>query len=127
MRTHPALGHDLLQSIGFLSGAAEVVLHHHERFDGSGYPAGLKGDQIALGARIFSVVDALDVITTNRPYSRGKGWRWAKEEIQRCAHSQFDPEVVAAFIRVPEEEWRAIQGRFIGPNERARFEIVHSQ
>lgn len=117
MRTHPRLGYELLKGIDFLQGAAQIVLNHHERFDGSGYPQGLKGDAIALGARIFSVVDALDVITTNRPYKRAQPFERALSEVKRCTGTQFDPIVAEAFEQITLDEWRSIQGSYVGEGE----------
>lgn len=118
MRTHPRLGYELLRNIDFLDHAALVPYHHHERFDGSGYPQRLAGTQIAIGARIFSVVDALDVITTNRPYRRARTFDVARVEIERCTGTQFDPEVVSAYRRISDDEWRTIQREHIGEDER---------
>lgn len=112
MRRHPALGFEILRKIAFLERAALIPLHHQERWDGSGYPAGLRSDQICLGARIFAVVDTYDAVTSNRPYRRGRGYDIAREEITRCAGSQFDPMVVEAWLRVPADEWARIRGRF---------------
>jgi putative nucleotidyltransferase with HDIG domain len=109
MRRHPALGHQLLSKIGFLSAAAEIVLSHHERFDGRGYPRGLSGKQICLGARIFSIVDAYDAITSDRPYRRGRTHEVALEEIRRYTATQFDPEIVAVFEDIPATEWSDIR------------------
>ncbi|MCK6550919.1 HD domain-containing protein [Myxococcota bacterium] len=117
MRTHPRLGYDLLQHIDFLARAALVPYHHHERFDGNGYPQRLAGDQIIVGARIFAVVDTLDVITTNRPYRRARDFAAARAEILRCTGSQFDPEIVAAYARIPDDEWKAIQNAHISEDE----------
>lgn len=108
MRTHPGIGRGLLESIDFLSGAAEIVHQHHERFDGSGYPSRLAGDDICIGARIFSAVDALDVITSERPYKRAQTFEWARGELTRCAGTQFDPEVVEACLSIPVAELREV-------------------
>jgi ribonuclease P protein subunit RPR2 len=75
----------------------KVVRSHHERWDGTGYPDGLRGEEIPLGARVFSVADTLEAITSNRPYRRLRSWNAAASEIRRVAGSQFDPDVVAAF------------------------------
>jgi HD-GYP domain-containing protein (c-di-GMP phosphodiesterase class II) len=88
----------MLQGIDFLKDAAEIVYTHHERYDGSGYPRGLKGDDIPLGARIFAVVDAYDAITSYRPYRKAQPHRKAVEEIVRNSGVQFDPDVVRAFL-----------------------------
>lgn len=102
MRRHPEIGRRLIANIPFLKGAVPIVYCHHERWDGTGYPQGLTGAAIPLGARIFSVVDAFDAMTFDRPYSRAISFDAAKAEIQRCAGSHFDPAVVASFLRVPD-------------------------
>jgi response regulator RpfG family c-di-GMP phosphodiesterase len=102
MRTHPEIGKRLIENIPFLRPAIPIVYHHHEKWDGSGYPLGLRGEAIPLGARIFAVVDAFDAMTFNRPYSKAISFDAAKAEIKRCAGSHFDPAVVDSFLRVPE-------------------------
>src|SRR5215208_3302094 len=98
MQTHTVLGEQMLSSVSFLAGEGlRVVRSHHERWDGSGYPDGLAGDEIPLGARIFAVADALDAITSDRPYRQRRPWTYAAEEIVEESGKQFDPEVVAAF------------------------------
>lgn len=111
MRQHPTLGFNMLRGIFFLAGAAPVVLHHHERFDGGGYPAGLRGDAIPLGARVFAVADTFDAMTSDRPYRRALPYEVAREEIEKCAGSQFDPQVVEAFRQIAESEWTAIRNQ----------------
>ncbi len=101
MRTHPEIGKRLIERIPFLRRAIPVVYHHHERWDGTGYPVGLAGEAIPLGARVFAVVDAFDAMTFDRPYSRAISFDAAKTEIRRCAGSHFDPAVVQAFLEVP--------------------------
>ena len=98
MKRHPELGHQIINEIDFLGDAAEVLHAHHERFDGRGYPRGLKGEEIPLGARIFAVVDAYEAMTSHRPYRKALPHRKAIEEIVRNANSQFDREVVRAFL-----------------------------
>lgn len=98
MRTHPLIGYQMLAGIPFLETAAKVVRSHHEMFDGSGYPEGLKGEEIPLAARIFSVVDAFDAMTTDRPYRAALSIDHAAGEIERMAGSQFDPEVCRVFV-----------------------------
>jgi putative nucleotidyltransferase with HDIG domain len=100
MRKHPEFGADFVKRIPFLAGASEVILNHHERYDGGGYPAALRGEEIPLAARIFSVIDAYDAITSKRCYKEASSSATAIAEIQRCAGTQFDPQVVAAFERV---------------------------
>lgn len=115
MRKHPEIGARILGGIQFLAPAAEIVLAHQERWDGKGYPRGISGDAIPLGARIFAVADALDAITSDRPYRKGRSVQYAREEIARYAGTQFDPKVVEVFLSVPLEEWSRLRG---GP---ARF------
>lgn len=99
MREHPRNGHHILQKLPFLAMAADIVLCHEERFDGSGYPAALKGDQIPFAARLFAVVDTLDAMTFDRPYRKALPFDAAKAEILRMAGSQFDPAAVEIFLR----------------------------
>jgi len=105
MRLHCEIGYNMLIRIPFLRDAAEIVLAHHESFNGTGYPRGLKGEEIPLGARIFAVADALDVMTSDQRYRRALPMSHAREEIKRCAGSQFDPEVVKVFLSIPEQRW----------------------
>ncbi len=109
MQTHARIGFDLVSRVAFLAPAAEMVLTHQERYDGTGYPQGLAGDEIPLGARIFAVADTLDAMTSNRPYRRALGFAAARDEIVRQSGRQFDPEVVAAFLSVPEQVWQNIR------------------
>jgi response regulator RpfG family c-di-GMP phosphodiesterase len=113
MRQHPALGERILAGIKFLEGAARVVGQHHEKWDGSGYPLGLRAEEIDLNARIFAVVDAFDAMVSNRVYRAGKSYELAAAEVDRCAGKHFDPEVVAAFHRVPREEWKTLHDRSV--------------
>jgi len=102
MRTHPEIGKRVIENIPFLRGAVPIVYSHHEKWDGSGYPRGLSAEEIPVGARIFSVVDAFDAMTFDRPYSKAISFDAAKAELKRCAGAHFDPSVVEAFLRVPE-------------------------
>jgi response regulator RpfG family c-di-GMP phosphodiesterase len=111
MRRHPSLGQKILSGISFLEGAARVVAQHHEKWDGSGYPVGLRGEQIDLNARIFAVADAFDAITSDRVYRVGKSYESAAAELDRYAGTQFDPRVVEAFRRVPRGEWEELRRR----------------
>ena len=111
MRLHPLHGQKILRGIEFLRGAARVVAEHHEKWDGTGYPLGLRGEEIDLGARIFSVADAFDAMTSDRVYRRGRPYEVAAEELGRFAGTQFDPQVVEAFRRVPQEEWDEMRRR----------------
>jgi putative nucleotidyltransferase with HDIG domain len=105
MREHPRHGARILRGIEFLEGAARVVAQHHEKWDGSGYPLGLRAEEIDLNARVFAVADAFDAITSDRVYRRGRSYEEAARELDRCAGTHFDPAVVAAFRRVPPGEW----------------------
>ncbi|ABC80910.1 response regulator receiver (CheY-like) modulated metal dependent phosphohydrolase [Anaeromyxobacter dehalogenans 2CP-C] len=109
MKRHPELGWALLQRVDYLRPASAIVLQHQEKWDGSGYPSGLGGDAIVIGARIFHVVDTLDAITSDRPYRRSRPFAEAREEILRCRGTQFDPRVVDAFVSVPPEDWERIR------------------
>ena len=99
------IGFGLVKDIPFLADAAEAILTHHERYDGDGYLRGLKGQEILLSARIFSVADTLDAITSNRPYRRASSFESARETIGRLSGSQFDLPVVDVFLSFPEEIW----------------------
>jgi HD-GYP domain-containing protein (c-di-GMP phosphodiesterase class II) len=109
MQTHAPLGAQMLEAIGRLRGEGlAVVRHHHERWDGGGYPDGLSGDAIPLGARIFAVADALDAITSDRPYRAAGPWERAVAEIRTEAGRQFDPAIVKAF-ELREDDLRRIR------------------
>jgi HD-GYP domain-containing protein (c-di-GMP phosphodiesterase class II) len=98
MQTHAMLGAEILSGVGLLAGhGIDVVRHHHERWDGDGYPDGLTGNEISLPSRIFAVIDAVDAITTARPYRLAQPWHVAVRELDAGAGMQFDPAVVAAF------------------------------
>jgi HD-GYP domain-containing protein (c-di-GMP phosphodiesterase class II) len=103
MRTHPEVGRRLIEHMPFLRDAVPVVYHHHERWDGTGYPDGLRGEDIPLGARIFAVADAFDAMTYDRPYSRAIPVASARAEIERCVGTHFDPSVAATFLAQPLE------------------------
>ncbi len=109
MREHPRLGWALLQRIEFLRDASMIVLQHQERYDGRGYPSGLKGDEIVLGARLFAVADTYDAITSDRPYRKAQPHAAAIIEMQRVAGTQLDPQGVQAFCSLPEAEWQRIR------------------
>jgi response regulator RpfG family c-di-GMP phosphodiesterase len=111
MREHPLHGQAILRGIEFLEGAARVVAQHHEKWDGSGYPLGLRGEEIDMNARIFAVADAFDAMTSDRVYRKGKPYEAAAEELELFAGKQFDPQVVAAFHRVPREDWEVLRRR----------------
>ncbi len=104
MRTHPVLGAQIVAPITFLRDAERLVRHHHERFDGTGYPDGLRGEEIPLAARVFAVADAFDAMTSDRPYRRAMSVERAVGEIVDGAGTQFDPEIVRVFVDLVEEE-----------------------
>jgi len=114
MQTHARVGYELVSKIGFLAPAAEIVLTHQERFDGTGYPQGLMGDEIPLGARIFAVADTLDAMTSDRPYRRALPLSTARAEINLESGRQFDPEVVRVFLSLPEQVWENIRMEVAG-------------
>ena len=101
MQRHTSHAYELLSPIGFLKPAVDIPYAHHERWDGSGYPRGLAGEQIPLAARIFAVVDVFDALSSDRPYR--KAWEAARvrDHIQQGAGSHFDPKVVRAFMEMP--------------------------
>jgi putative nucleotidyltransferase with HDIG domain len=105
MKQHCERGYDMVRKIPFLREAAEIVYAHQERFDGTGYPRGLCGEDIPLGARIFAIADSLDAMTSDRPYRKGTTFAAATEEIVLCAGQQFDPHIVEVFLAMPGETW----------------------
>jgi putative nucleotidyltransferase with HDIG domain len=109
MREHCYRGYQMVKKIPFLQEAAEIVYAHQERWDGTGYPRGLKGTEIPLGARMFSIADTLDAITSDRPYRPAQSLTAAREEIQRWAGRQFDPEIVKVFLTMPENIWEDLR------------------
>lgn len=113
MRTHPRAGYKILSNIKFLEEASKIVLHHHENYDGTGYPDKLKGNEIPLAARIFAVADALDAMTSHRAYRMALTFEEAEAELKECSGSRFDPEVIKAFFSLTLEEWKQ-EGRTAG-------------
>ena len=120
MRRHCQIGYDMLIRIPFLRDAAEIVLAHQEFFDGTGYPRGLKGEEIPLGARIFAIADSMDAMLSDRPYRRALPMSYAREEIQRCAGTQFDPKVVKVFLSIPQQHWTELRETLGSP-----FRVAH--
>lgn len=111
MRTHPIIGGRILAPIKFFAAAIPIVEAHHERWDGTGYPRGLRADEIPLAARIFAVVDTFDAMTSDRPYRRALSFEAASEEIRRHAGSQFDPQVVKTFLEMLESDGKLGSGK----------------
>jgi len=100
IRQHPVIGAEIISPVRFLSEVVQIVLHHHERFDGTGYPDGLKGAEIPLGARILAVADAVDAMLSDRPYARARTVAEVREELRRCSGTQFDPQLVKIALKI---------------------------
>jgi putative nucleotidyltransferase with HDIG domain len=124
MRRHCDIGFAVLERIPFLKEAAEIVLSHQECYDGSGYPRGLKGEQIPIGARIFAVADTLDAMISDRPYRKALPISAAREEIQRFSGKQFDPRVVEVFMAQPEKLWRELHDKTGDPFRLTQLQTV---
>jgi response regulator RpfG family c-di-GMP phosphodiesterase len=140
MKLHPIHGQKILRSIKFLEGAARVVAQHHERWDGEGYPFGIRGEDIDIGARIFAVVDAFDAMISDRVYRKGRSYEEALKELELYAGTQFDPLIVEAFKAIPKEDWEVLRERSLMEKKeissfqsvvaelvysRQQFEMVH--
>jgi HD-GYP domain-containing protein (c-di-GMP phosphodiesterase class II) len=106
---HPVIGSEILRDVEFLGEGKLVVRHHHERWDGDGYPDRLAGETIPLAARVFAVADAFDALTSDRPYRRGTRFSRARDEIRSHSGSQFDPQVVAALESIPDARFAALR------------------
>jgi len=124
MRTHCAIGFNMVTRIPFLREAAEIVLSHQEFFDGTGYPRGLGGEQIPLGARIFAVADALDAMISDRPYRKALSITHAQQEILRCSGTQFDPKVVEVFLTMPSTLWSELRENIGKPYRLSQLKTV---
>jgi putative nucleotidyltransferase with HDIG domain len=109
VRKHPDIGSQILRHIDFLDEAKAVVRHHHERWDGAGYPDGLAGEAIPVHARVFALADTLDALTSARPYRAAVGWAEARHVILAESGTQFDPAIVAAYGSVPDEAFARIK------------------
>ena len=120
MRKHCQIGYDMLIRIPFLRDAAEIVLAHQEFFDGTGYPRGLRGEEIPLGARIFAIADSMDAMLSDRPYRKALPMSYARQEIQRCSGTQFDPRVVEVFLSIPDQHWKDLRETLGSP-----FRLAH--
>jgi putative nucleotidyltransferase with HDIG domain len=110
MQEHPYRGYVMIQKIPFLREATEIVWAHHENFDGAGYPRGLKGEEVPLGARITAIANTLDSITSDLPYRPRQSLKAAREEIRRWSGRQFDPEIVKVFLDMPDKIWEDLHG-----------------
>lgn len=111
MKKHSVAGEQILKRISFLKPAAVIVRHHHERFNGTGYPDGLSGEQIPLGARLFTFSDTLDAMTSDRIYRKALPFEAVQKEVRRCTGTQFDPGIAEVFCKVPEKTWQELRLR----------------
>ncbi|HWQ31361.1 MAG TPA: HD domain-containing phosphohydrolase [Blastocatellia bacterium] len=134
MRQHIDHGAAIVSEVELLSDALWVIQEHHEKWDGSGYPQGLKGEEISIYARIFAVADCADAITSDRPYREGRPFEAVIEELTICAGTHFDPRVVEAFVSVPLDEWRALReavqsghNPFAGMQRRAMLSLLEAR
>src|ERR1700678_90927 len=109
MREHCYLGYKIISRIPFLAEAAEIVYAHQEHYDGSGYPRGLKGEEIPLGARIFAIADTLDAMRSDRPYRKAQSIEAARKEIELWSGRQFDPDIVKVFLEMPDNIWEDLR------------------
>jgi len=109
MQLHVQIGYDLVKSIPFLADSAEIIYAHHERCDGSGYPRGLKTEEIPVGARIFAVADTFDAMTSDRPYRRALPFEASREVIERGAGKQYDSQVAKVFLSIADETWKVMR------------------
>jgi len=111
MRQHPGVGFEILTGIRYFAGAAELVLSHHERYDGTGYPHGLSKEVIPVSARVFALVDTLDAMTSDRPYRRALTFQAVRDEVTACSGKQFDPKLVEVFLGISKGSWEAVAGK----------------
>ena len=121
MKKHPEIGFRILSSIKFLKGAAQLVLHHHEQYDGNGYPQQLKGAEINVGARVFAIADALDDLTSDRKFQSSIDLEAAIHKIGEMAGAQLDPNFVNEFLKIPASRWKAIRDEVPSTTRRADF------
>lgn len=124
MRSHVSIGYELVSKISFLSEAAEIVLHHHERYDGTGYLKKLSGEKIPLTARIFSVADAFDAMTSPRPYQNRMSVDAAKSKIKSGSNTQFDPKIVDSFLTIPVSRWFDLREQTLKPRNLRQSPIL---
>ncbi len=117
---HPQAGYDMLADIPYLREEIQIVICHQEKWDGTGYPFGLKGEEISLGARLFSIADTFDALTSDRPYRQGRPFEAARDIIEEESGKQFDPQAVAAFLAIPGDEWMQIRARVMEEIEQRR-------
>jgi HD-GYP domain-containing protein (c-di-GMP phosphodiesterase class II) len=111
IKTHPILAVNILRPLITDEDILDMIRHHHETWDGNGYPDGLKGEEISLGARIMQVCDTFDAITSNRPYRKARPKEIAYKELIRCSGSQFDPYIIRSFFKIPEKTLEKIKSQ----------------
>ncbi len=121
MREHAFLGYQMLRRIPFLREAADIVYSHQERYDGHGYPRGLRADQIPLGARIFAIADTFDAMTSDRPYRAAQSIPSGRREIERNSGKQFDPDIVKVFLSVSEHIWQELRNEIESQSAKQRY------
>jgi putative nucleotidyltransferase with HDIG domain len=109
LKDHPVSGYGLVRGLGVSKEAARVILYHHERYDGQGYPFGLSGEAIPLAARILALADSLDAITSDRPYHPRRSFAEARAEISRCRRKAYDPDAVEAYLSISDEYWQQVK------------------
>ncbi len=126
MKQHALLGYQMLRKIPFLHEAADIVYSHQERFDGTGYPRGLKGDQIPLGARIFAIADTFDAVTSDRPYRAAQSIPSGRREIERQSGKQFDPEIVKVFQSISVNIWQELRSQIEAQSGSKRYGLGKS-
>lgn len=112
VKNHPLIGYEMIEEFDFLKKAAQVVLYHHEQYDGSGYPFGLTADETPLEARIFAIIDTFDALTSDRPYREAGSFEKARDEIVRQSGTQFDPLLVDTFLTIPPEKFQLVKESF---------------
>ncbi|HXC96025.1 MAG TPA: HD domain-containing phosphohydrolase [Edaphobacter sp.] len=127
MKQHCERGYEMVRKIPFLRDAAEIVYAHQERFDGTGYPRGLRGEKIPLGARIFAIADSLDAMTSDRPYRKGTTFTAATREIVQCAGTQFDPAIVDLFLSLPKETWSSLRDETAKQKHSKPVKLSHAE
>jgi len=125
IKKHPEYGYRMLKNVNFPEAVAMILLHHHEKFNGSGYPGGLSGDDIVIYSRIFTVVDTFDAITSNRPYRKGAPYEKALDEILRFSGSQFDPKVIEAFLKITKDQLEEIRYKVDETARKRNFQNIY--
>lgn len=120
IQRHPEAGYNMLEDIPYLQEERQIVRRHQEKWDGTGYPYGLRGEEIPLGARLFMIADTFDALTSDRPYRQGRPYETARQIIEQESGKQFDPQAVDAFLAIPSEEWLQIRSQVMAEIEKRR-------